>query len=243
MHIELEGLSKAFGPVSALKEFDITIPDSSIIALLGKNGAGKSTLLKILAGLLVPDKGTIRYDGQNFSRENLDLRKRLYFTPDIPLLFPDHTSAWNISTLTKLYGKSIQGREEHLTYWLEETGCAALINRTVGLLSRGQVWKVNLGCVAAIEPELWLVDEPFASGMDAIGMAAFRQLATHLSKQGSTIIYTTQMVEMAVDFSDHVCVIREGDKTLWSPSSELRSRIDMDPEAAKHILLADRNFR
>jgi ABC-type multidrug transport system ATPase subunit len=104
------------------------------------------------------------------------------------------------------------------------------------LLSRGQAWKAELGCVAVIEPELWLVDEPFASGMDAIGMGAFRRLARHLADQGGTILYTTQMVEMAVEFSDHVFVIRDGRIALLEDSNKLRDAMKSDPHAAENLL-------
>lgn len=236
MHIELQNVSKSFGRKHALKEFELNIPPSSIIALLGENGAGKSTLLRILAGVSVPDTGLVRYDGKRFDRENMDLRERLHFTPDMPLLFPDLSVAKNIATFAALYKKPTSGREEFLAHWLEDTGAAALMLRKAGMLSRGQIWKAGLGCVAAIEPELWLVDEPFASGMDALGMAAFRRLARHLADAGGTVIYTTQMVEMAADFSDHVCVIREGELVLWESSEETRHRIANDPDAAENIL-------
>ncbi|RYD17721.1 MAG: ABC transporter ATP-binding protein, partial [Verrucomicrobiaceae bacterium] len=155
MHIELQNVSKSFRRTHALKDFSLNVPPSSIVALLGENGAGKSTLLRILAGLCVPDTGTVRYDGKVFDRENLPLRKRLHFTPDMPLLFPDQTVARNIATLAALYEKPTAGREDHLAHWLEETGAAALMRKTVGNLSRGQIWKAGLGSVAMIEPELW----------------------------------------------------------------------------------------
>jgi ABC-type multidrug transport system ATPase subunit len=240
MHIELQNVGKTFGRTRALKDFHLNVPPSSVVALLGENGAGKSTLLRILAGLCVPDSGVVRYDGEIFDRENIALRKRLHFTPDMPLLFPDQTVARNIATFAALYEKPTAGREEYLAEWLEETGSAALMRRTVARLSRGQIWKAGLGCVAAIEPELWLVDEPFASGMDALGMGAFRRLAKHLADQRGTIIYTTQMVEMAAEFSDHVCVIREGGLVLWESSAETRRRIADDPNAAENILRGHR---
>ncbi len=240
MHIELQNVSKSFGRTRALGDFHLNVPPSSIVVLLGENGAGKSTLLRILAGLCVPDTGVVRYDGKVFDRENIALRKRLHFTPDMPLLFPDQTVGRNIATFAALYEKPTAGREEYLAHWLEETGSAALMRRTVARLSRGQIWKAGLGCVAAIAPELWLVDEPFASGMDALGMGAFRRLAKHLADQGGTIIYTTQMVEMAAEFSDHVCVIREGELVLWESSAETRSRIADDPNGAENILRGNR---
>jgi ABC-type multidrug transport system ATPase subunit len=236
MHVDLHELDKGFGRAVALSGFNLDVPPATIVSLLGENGAGKSTLLRIMAGISVPDKGMVRYDSRRFTREDMSLRKRLHFTPDMPLMFPDQTVARNIATFAAVYGKTTDGREEHLTRWLAETGAAPLMKRTMAALSRGQAWKVELACVAAIEPELWLVDEPFASGMDAIGMGAFRRLARELTGQGGTVFYTTQMVEMAAEFSDHVCVIRRGQNVMWKPSSEVREFLSKHPDGAEDIL-------
>lgn len=236
MHIELLGLFKSFGSTVALRDFDLSIPPASIIALVGENGAGKSTLLRILAGVSVPDRGHVRYDSTTFSRENMELRKRLHFIPDTPLLFAEETVARNIATFAALYGKSLDGRETDFSKWIEEIGCAAFMKRKAGQLSRGQMWKAALACIAAIEPDLLLVDEPFASGMDEIGMSAFRKLVRHLVAQGSTVIYTTQMVGMATDFSDQVCVIRDGQLRLLGESNKLRSYLNTEPDGAANVL-------
>ncbi len=236
MHISIQGVTKTFSRIKALEGFDLDVPPSSIIALVGENGAGKSTLLRIMAGLMVPDRGAVYYDSVTFDRENMDLRKRLHFIPDMPLLFQDQTVSRNIATFLSLYGKSLEGREEEFGAWLKDIGCAPLMKRDTGKLSRGQMWKTALACVAAIEPELWLADEPFASGMDEIGMGAYRRLSRHLVGQGSTVIYTTQMISMAADFSDHVCVIREGKPALFVESKRLRDYLDSDPEGSEKIL-------
>ena len=236
MHIALRGLTKSFKQIKALDGFDLDIPPSSVIALVGENGAGKSTLLRILAGLSVPDDGMVLYDGVTFDRENMDLRKRLHFIPDMPLLFKEETVARNISTFAAIYGKSLENREAELSPWLTDSGCAPLMQRTAGMLSRGQMWKVGLGCVAAIRPELWLADEPFASGMDEIGMAAYRRLALSLIADGSTVIYTTQMIAMAADFSDYVCVIRDGKPALFAGSERIRAFLDSDPDGSEKVL-------
>lgn len=236
MHISIQGVAKTFRRVKALDGFDLDVPPSSIVALVGENGAGKSTLLRILAGISVPDEGMVLYDSVIFDRENMDLRKRLHFVPDMPLLFHDQTVARNIANFTKLYGKTLEGCEEEFGARLEDIGCTSLVKREAGKLSRGQMWKTGLACVAAIEPELWLADEPFASGMDEIGMGAYRRLARHLVGKGSTVIYTTQMISMAVNFSDYTCVIRNGKPLLFAESRRLRSYLETDPEGAEKIL-------
>lgn len=236
MHIELSQLSKRFGRIPALAAVDLNVPPSSVVAVLGENGAGKSTLLRLLAGICVPDQGLIRMDGHKFNREKLDLRKRILYTPDTPLVFADQTVARNIAMFAGIYGVSLEGREEELQKWLLETGAAPLMQCTAAHLSRGQMWKLALACVAAVRPEVWLVDEPFASGMDAVGMGAYRRLAGNLAAAGSTVIYTTQMVELAADFSDHICVLRQGAVILWESSEQVKKRIASSPEGAENVL-------
>jgi ABC-2 type transport system ATP-binding protein len=236
MHIELNDLSKRFGDTTALDRVSLNVPPSSIIAVLGENGAGKSTLLSLLAGVLAPDDGLIRFDGQTFSREKLELRKRLLYTPDVPLMFMDRSIAANIATFAALYGTRVEDREAELTQLLEETGVAALLNRSAGSLSRGQLWKAFMACAVTIQPELWLVDEPFASGMDVIGMGVFRRLARKLADSGSTLFYTTQMVDLAAGFSDHVCVLRQGKIVLWETSAKVLEMIHATPEGQENVL-------
>ena len=236
MHIELNDLSKRFGSTVALDHVKLNVPPSSIIAVLGENGAGKSTLLSLLAGVLAPDDGMIRFDGQVFSREKLELRKRLLFTPDVPLMFLDRSIATNIATFASLYGTSIDDHDLMLTRLLDETGIASLLKRSAGSLSRGQLWKAFMACVTVVNPELWLVDELFASGMDVIGMGVFRRLARRLADGGGTIIYTTQMVDLAAGFSDHVCVLRQGRIALWETSARVSEIIANAPEGQEQVL-------
>jgi ABC-type multidrug transport system ATPase subunit len=236
MHLELSHISKRFGRTQALEGVDLQASAASVIALLGENGAGKSTLLRLLAGICVPDKGTIRYDGHLFNREHLDLRKRLLYTSDVPQVFADLTVAQNIATFAGVYGVSLAGREDEVQKWLLDTGAAELMLRTAGELSRGQLWKLALACVAVVRPELWLVDEPFASGMDAMGMGAFRRLTNFLKSQDSTVIYTTQMVELAADFSDHICVLRQGKVALWETSTRVKEMLSSSPEGPEDVL-------
>lgn len=236
MHIEFNDLSKRFGDTTALDQASLNVPPGSIVAVIGENGAGKSTLLALLAGVLAADGGLIRFDGLPFSRENLEQRRRLLFTPDVPLMFMERSVASNIATLAFLHDAKVEDHEAGLTRMLDETGIAALLKRSAGSLSRGQLWKAFLACACVIRPELWLVDEPFASGMDVIGMGVFRRLARKLADAGGIIVYTTQMVDLAADFSDHVCVLRNGRVVLWETSAKVREMIAAAPEGQENVL-------
>jgi ABC-type multidrug transport system ATPase subunit len=239
MRVELQEVTKRFGGTLALDGVNLDVPAGSIVAVLGENGAGKSTLLRLLGAVCVADEGRILLDGAPFDRENLALRHRLMTIPDTPFLFFDRSVARSIAMHAHLYGRSLDGRAESLAALMDDMGIGALALRSAGRLSRGQIWKTALACVAAVEPELWLVDEPFASGMDALGMAAFRRLARARAAAGGTVIYTTQMVELAVDFADRVCVLREGRIVLWEASAGVRAILE-SPAGAEGVLKGTR---
>lgn len=223
MRVQFQQVTKRFGTTLALDGVDLEVAPGSIVAVLGENGAGKSTLLRLLGGVCVADSGHIRLDGEPFDRENLALRKRLMAISEFPFLLFGETVARNVATCARIYGRTLEGRAETLAALMDEMSIGSLALRAVGNLSRGQIWKVALACAAAAEPELWLIDEPFASGMDAVGMAVFRRLARARAGAGGTVIYTTQMVEMAAGFADHVCVLREGRIALWETSATVRA--------------------
>lgn len=236
MNLEVRGVTKQFGGITALREVDLSVPSSSIVAVLGENGAGKSTLLRLLATVLVPDAGRILLDGEELLRCRLDLRRRIYFTPDVPMMFEDRTVAANLSAHALIYEVPLSGRETELEEWFSITGAAPFMRRFPGRLARGQLWKAALACAAVIQPGLWLVDEPFASGMDALGIGAWRRLARHLAERGGTVIYTTQMVEMAAGFADHVCVLRHGRVVLRENSAKVREMLAEGEDGPEKVL-------
>ena len=80
----------------------------------------------------------------------------------------------------------------------------------IKLLSRGQIYKANLVGFLAVDPELWLIDEPFASGMDPQGLNAFKKHIRDAVERGKTVIYTTQLLEIAERFADRLCIISQG---------------------------------
>src|SRR5690348_12539574 len=92
MRIQLEGLTKNYGSLAALATVTAEIDPGQVVALLGPNGAGKTTLLRCMAGVISPSAGHVIYDGLEFNRGMMDLRKRMFFLPDVPFVFEE----WSI---------------------------------------------------------------------------------------------------------------------------------------------------
>jgi ABC-type multidrug transport system ATPase subunit len=222
MLVELRGVLKSYDQTRALNRVNMEIAPGQIVSLLGPNGAGKTTLLRCLAGIVSPDAGEVTFDGEAFHRERLDLRRRLMFLPDFPFLFWEHTALRNLSIILRLFEADKPGVEQRVADLLGEFDLLPLAGRPVSTLSRGQTYKVALVALIAADPELWLLDEPFASGMDPHGINAFKAHARQASARGRTVIYSTQLLDVAERFADRVCVIHQGDVHAFDTLENLR---------------------
>jgi ABC-type multidrug transport system ATPase subunit len=223
MKIELRKVFKQYGSVHALDDVSLSIEPGQIVALVGTNGAGKTTLMRCLAGIVAPTSGQLLYDGEHLLRDRLELRRRLFFLPDFPAVFEEWHPLQHIGMVLRLYGRDAPGVEESVVDVLRDLDLLPVASSPFAVLSRGQRYKAALAALFAVDPELWLLDEPFASGMDPNGINAFKQRTRTAAAAGRTVIYSTQILDAAERFSDRVCVVHRGRIRAFSVTAELRS--------------------
>jgi len=214
----------------------IRIDSGQIVSVLGANGAGKTTILKILSGVTSPDAGEYLLDGDPFQRDRIDLRRRLCCLPDFPLLFPGQTVLQNIAIYLNLYETDRDGTEEWVIELLTQLDLLSLGDAQVHTLSRGQSYKTALAALLTVYPEVWIFDEPFASGMDPQGIQFFKEQARAAAAQGCTIIYTTQILDIAERFSDRVAMLDEGELKHWGTVPELKALAGVEEDALARLL-------
>lgn len=210
MHIELRRVTKKYDGARALDDVSLDLKPGQIVALIGLNGAGKTTLLRSLAAIVAPSHGEILYDGQQFQRSRIDLRRRLMFLPDFPALYGHQTPLEHVALMARLYERDPRSLDEPLLRVFADLDLLALAESPIGRLSRGQIFKVALAALVLVNPELWLLDEPFASGLDPQGLAMLKDYARAAAKAGATVLYSTQILEIAERFADRLCVIDRG---------------------------------
>jgi len=224
MRIELRAVTKSYRSVRALDHVSLQIEPGQILSLLGPNGAGKTTVLRCLAGIAAPDKGGIYFDDREFRRDQLDLRRRIHLLPDFPFHFWEQSVVRNIAIVLRIFEADGAGAEARVLEPLREFDLLPLALRPVGSLSRGQAYKAALVAMIAADREVWLLDEPFASGMDPNGIDAFKRHARAAANSGRTIFYSTQLLDVAERFSDRVCVIHKGAIHAFDTLEGLRER-------------------
>ena len=221
MRIKAENLVKSYGSARALDHLSWELQPGQIVALLGPNGAGKTTLLNALAGCNRLDEGKVLFDGEVYTPDRTDIRRRFAFIPD----FPPVPAGWSpvrfIGSVVKLYGTAVPNLEDRVVDVLTELDLLSVALWKFRQLSRGQAYKAALAGFLIADPELWLVDEPFASGMDPRGLNTFKQYARSAAARGHTIVFTTQIIEVAEQIADRICVINKGQVKADATPSEL----------------------
>lgn len=239
MRISLRSVTKSFGSVPALADVSLNIEPGEIVAVVGLNGAGKSTLLRCLIGLVAPDSGEIRYDDELFQRERIDLRKRVFFLPDFPLVYPSMTVVRHIDLVLRFYEADRARADERAIALLRDFDMLPYVDAAIGSLSRGQAYKAALAALLAVDPEVWMFDEPFASGMDPAGLDAFRRHVRDALRRGRTVLFTTQLLSLA-DFGDRVCVLHRGRVRAFERIDQFRDQRAVENAAgALEQLLAE----
>jgi ABC-2 type transport system ATP-binding protein len=221
MKIELRAVSKSYGRARALDRASLEIGGGQIVAILGANGAGKTTLLRCLAGIAAPDSGEILYNDEPFERDKMDLRRQLFFLPDIPVVFYEMSVVRHIGMVLRVYGREEPGIEGKVLQLLREFDLFTIAENPLNTLSRGQVYKAALAALIAVDPQVWLLDEPFASGMDPHGINTLKRYAREAVSRGSTIIYSTQILEIVEKFSDRVSILHQGEVRAFDSVSLL----------------------
>ncbi len=202
--LEMTGVVKRFGTVTALDGLDLAVTAGEVHGFLGPNGAGKSTTLRLLLGTLRSDAGSIKVLGLNPWRDVARLHRRLAYVPGDVALWPNLTGGEVIDLLGRLQGGQDPARRDRLLeiFDLDPTKKA----RTY---SKGNRQKVALISALATDAELFLLDEP-TSGLDPLMENNFRGCVRELRDQGRTVLLSSHILSEAEALSDRVSIIRAG---------------------------------
>ena len=204
--IEIREIEKSYEEIRALRSISFSVKQGEIFGLIGPDGAGKTSLFRILATLLLPDKGTVTVMGLNAIREFKKLRKVLGYMPGRFSLYQDLTVLENLTFYATIFGTTIK-ENYHLIKDIYQQ-IEPFKNRRAGALSGGMKQKLALSCALIHKPELLILDEP-TTGVDAISRREFWEMLMNLKRTGMTILVSTPYMDEAA-LCDRVALIQEG---------------------------------
>jgi ABC-type Fe3+/spermidine/putrescine transport system ATPase subunit len=209
MAIVVEQISKQYGNNRVVDRVSLEIADGELVVLLGSSGSGKSTILRMIAGLIIPDEGRVFLFDKDITR--LPPQKRgMGFVFQNYSIFPHMTVAENVEFGLKIRKASLSKRRSSSEHLLELVGLEGMGGRYPNQLSGGQQQRVALARALAYEPQVLLLDEPFAA-VDAKTRIQLRQsLKAIVKKIGVTTIMVTHDQEEAFDLADRVAIVNKG---------------------------------
>lgn len=209
MYIELEHISKYFGTFKASDDVSFGIEKGKLVGLLGPSGSGKTTILRMLAGLEKQDEGDVIIDGKNVNTLTPDQRK-IGFVFQSYALFPYMTVYDNIAYGLKVQKRDKKFNKNRVHELLELVGLPGVEKRYPDQLSGGQRQRIALARALAPQPEVLLLDEPFA----AIDAKVRKELRTWLretiDKVGITSIFVTHDQDEAIEIADEIIITNKG---------------------------------
>jgi ABC-type multidrug transport system ATPase subunit len=205
--VSVEDVSRAFGRRRALTRVSFTAPAGTILGLLGPNGAGKSTMLAILATLMRPSQGRVRFGPIDPLAAGPDLRARIGVLGHDLFLYPELTARENLTFFAGLY--DLPDAEAAARAGLERAGLADRADDPVGSFSRGMRQRVALERALIHGPRLVLLDEPFTGLDDASARALVARLG-ELRRGGAILIVATHDLDLAEGLLDQVVFLRDG---------------------------------
>ena len=208
--IEINNLQIRRNKQIALEIPGLSIQRGETLAVVGPNGAGKSTLLLALARLLKPSHGDILYDGKPLKQWNeLEYRRKISFVFQAPLLM-DMTVEQNVGLGLKFRGTPKEETQERVQEWMEQLGVESLSKRRAGQLSGGEAQRVSLARAFVLEPELLLLDEPFAALDPPTHAKLLEDLSQLLKRDHRTAVFVTHNLKEAAKLSHRIAVIVGG---------------------------------
>ena len=235
--LKIENRSGGYNRKKIIENINIEIPKGSITALIGLNGAGKSTTIKHILGLLRPMDGEIKVNGITIRENNEKYRKSISYIPESPVLYDELTLEEHINLTAMAYGLNMKEAWEKADVLLKLFKLSDKKKFFPVHFSKGMKQKVMIICSFLVEPNLYIIDEPFL-GLDPIAINDLINLMCEKRDNGASILMSTHILATAEKYCDNFIIIHEGKILASGKLSDLRKEFNMPDASLDEIYLA-----
>lgn len=211
--IEFHAVAKEYPDgTMAVKEFSFRVPEHRTVVLVGSSGSGKTTLLRMVNRMVDPTRGQVTIDGQDIrDRDPIELRRSIGYVLQAGGLMPHRSVAENVATVPMLNGVKRKQALDLVSPLLERVGLdPGLAQRFPGQLSGGQQQRVGVARALAADPDILLMDEPFAAVDPIVRRELQEELLELQSQLNKTVLFVTHDIDEAFRLGDEIVVLRSG---------------------------------
>ena len=222
--VALEGVSKRYGPLTALDGVSFTLEGPGVYGLLGPNGAGKTTAIRIVNRITIPTSGEVLFDGRRITDADV---ARIGYLPEERGLYRKMEVGDQALYLAQLKGMTVRDATRELKEWFVRFGIQDWWKKKVEELSKGMAQKVQFITTVVHKPSLMILDEPF-SGFDPVNAELIRTEILRLRDEGATIILSTHNMESVEELCDEITLINRSRVVISGGVDEIRHRYGED---------------
>ncbi len=216
--LQLIDLQKRYGDTVALDGCGFDVRPGRIVGFLGPNGSGKTTTMRSIFGLVRLDGGEARWNGHHIGHED---RRRFGYMPEERGLYPRMRILEQITYFGRLHGLAAAPAREAALSWLERLGLAEKSKARLEELSHGNQQRVQLAVALVGNPDLLVLDEPFA-GLDPIGVEALEEAIRGEARRGVAVVFSSHQLDLVEDICDDIAIIDEGRTVLKGTLKDIR---------------------
>lgn len=222
MVLEINELTGGYSKEPVIHDISFKIEPGEIIGLIGLNGAGKSTTIKHILGLLRPHKGNVKVMDQTIENDVEAYRRHMGYIPEAPILYEELTLREHINMTAMAYGLTPEQVDQRKGPLLKRFRLEDKEDTFPSHFSKGMKQKVMLICAFIVEPELYIIDEPFL-GLDPLGIESLIELMISERDKNRSILMSTHILATAERYCDRYIIIDQGRKITDGTLDELRT--------------------
>jgi ABC-2 type transport system ATP-binding protein len=223
--IVTESLGREFAGKWAVRGLDLRVQPGEIYGFLGQNGAGKTTTIRMLSGLLRPSEGSLRIAGLDHTTGGRALKQIIGLVPDTPPVYDYLTGRQYVALVASLWHVARRERDERCARLFHLLALEEAADDLCKGYSHGMRKKVHLAAVLTTAPQVLLLDEP-TTGLDPLSTKRLKDLLQDESKRGTTILFSTHMLETAEQICHRVGILARGTLHAEGTVAELRAQHD-----------------
>ncbi|HDJ23176.1 MAG TPA: ABC transporter ATP-binding protein [Candidatus Aminicenantes bacterium] len=221
--LQVKGLRKFYGKLEALQGIDFEVRKGEIFALIGPNGAGKTTTLRVIATLLSPSDGEVRFNGFDLKKNPEKFRERISYLPEEAGAYRNLKGLDYLKFMARFYANSRQEVETFIQRAVSIADLGERIKEKIGTYSKGMVRKLLLGRALMTSPQLAILDEP-TSGLDVINALEVREIIKKFAAGGLSVLLSSHNM-LEIEFLSHrVALINKGQILDAGSPEELKAK-------------------
>ncbi|MBM6206168.1 ABC transporter ATP-binding protein EcsA [Staphylococcus epidermidis] len=236
MTVKVEHLTGGYGKKPVIKDLNFELEKGEIVGLIGLNGAGKSTTIKHMLGLINPMEGKLSISNIRINEDIENYRRKLSYIPESPVIYDELTLEEHIEMTAMAYQLSREEAMRRAKPLLKVFRLENELKVFPSHFSKGMKQKVMIICAFIIDPELYIIDEPFL-GLDPLGIQSMLDLMVEKRNENRTVLMSTHILATAERYCDRFIILDKGEIVAFGNLEELREQTGLKDKTLDDIYI------